>query len=489
MSGSRYIAVDLGAESGRVMAGRLAGGHITLEELHRFPNIPVRTADGLHWDVLRLYHEVLTGLRVASHRYGDGLAGIGVDAWGVDYALLDEGGRLLGNPYHYRDTRTDGVSDEVARTVSPAAQYARTGIAQIPINTLYQLVAERRSDERRLELAAALLQIPDLLHYWLSGARASEYTNATTTGMLGADGAWATDLLAALNLPTHMLLPPSPPGTILGELRADVRAECGLGSAPVILPATHDTASAVVAIPAEHSGTGHLYISSGTWSLVGLELTQPVLTEEARLAGFTHEGGVAGSYRFLINVMGLWLLQECRRAWARSGRNWSYEELTAAAARATSPGVAIEVNDAAFLHPTDMPAAIAAQIKRSGQQPIDDPVVLVRAILEGLAVKYRMVLENAQRLTGEQVRVIHIVGGGSRNELLCQLTADACRRPVLAGPVEATALGNVLVQAMGRGEVCDLAEARAIARNSAEIRVYEPCGGTRLEDLYQILHT
>ncbi len=473
---STYIAIDLGAESGRVIAGLLDGGRVRLEEAHRFANVPVRTPDGLHWDPLRLYAEALAGLRKAGHTYGPELAGVGVDAWAIDYGLLDDGGRLLGAPYHYRDARTDGVSAEVAGVVSAATQYARTGIAQLPFNTLYQLMAQRRGGDRALELARSLLMIPDLLHYWLSGESATEFTNASTTGMLGVDGAWATDMLARLDLPAHMLLAPRRPGTMLGPLRADVRAACGLGAIPVILPATHDTACAVVAVPTTGRNGGHAYISSGTWSLLGLELDHPILGEEARLAGFTNEGGVGGTYRFLTNIMGLWLVQECRRAWARAGHDRGYEELTAGAATMPSPNVVIDVDDPMFLHPDDMPAAIAGHLRRTGQDPrvVDSPIALVRAILGGLALAYRAALERAERLAGVRVGTLHVVGGGARNGLLCQLTADACQRRVLAGPVEATALGNVLVQALGAGEIRDLAEAHAVARASAEPTLYEP---------------
>ncbi len=476
---STYIAIDLGAESGRVIAGTLDAGRVQLEDLHRFSNVPVHTPDGLHWDALRLYHEALVGLRGAGQRYGTDLAGIGVDAWAVDYGLLDAAGRLLGNPYHYRDARTDGVREAVARVVSSAEQYARTGIAQLPFNTLYQLVAQARDSDRALEVSHALLMMPDLLHYWLCGERATEYTNATSTGMLGVDEVWSHDLLARLDVPAHMLLSPSRPGTTLGPLRADVRAACGLGAVPVILPATHDTACAVVAVPAaapSRTSSGHAYISSGTWSLLGLELDRPILTEEARAAGFTNEGGVAGTYRFLTNIMGLWLVQECRRAWARAGHDRGYEELTAGAAATPSPGVVIDVDDPAFLHPDDMPAAIAGHLRRTGQDPgaAGEPIPLVRAILEGLALAYRVALEQAERLAGVRVGAIHVVGGGARNSLLCQLAADACQRPVLAGPVEATALGNVLAQAVGADEIRDLAEAHDVARRSTHAALYEP---------------
>jgi rhamnulokinase len=469
-----FVAVDLGAESGRVMVGELREGRVDLTPLHRFPNVPVRLPDGLHWDVPYLYTEILAGLRAAASAYGESVVAVGVDSWGLDYGLVDAGGRLLGLPYHYRDARTDGMREEVARLISPPEQYARTGIAQLPINTLYQLAAQRKADDRTLELAENLLMIPDLLHYWLTGRRTAEYTNASTTGALGVDRGWDTDLLARLDLPAKIFLPPKPPGTVLGPLRPAVQEETGLRAARAILPGTHDTASAVAAVPATPHDAGHAYISSGTWSLLGLELDRPILGEEARLAGFTNEGGVGGTYRFLTNIMGLWLLQECRRSWARQGREWGYEELTAGAASAPSPGVILDVDDPAFLHPDDMPAAIAEYLRRTGQPAVERPEALARAIVEGLALAYRVAVERAERLAGTRVDTIHVVGGGARNGLLCQLTADACRRLVVAGPVEATALGNVLVQAMGTGRVKDLAEAHAIAGRSGDLIRYEP---------------
>jgi len=473
MADAAYVAVDLGAESGRVIVGTLRRERVELEQVHRFANVPVRTPEGLHWNVLGLYDEILDGLRAAARLGGARIAGIGIDSWAVDYGLIDAGGRLLGIPYHYRDARTDGVREEVAQVVAPREQYARTGIAQLPFNTLYQLAAQRRAGDRTLDLARDLLLIPDLLHYWLTGLRAAEYTNASTTGALGVDRQWASDLLARLDVPAHMLLPPTSPGTVLGNLRPAVQQETGLSTAQVILPATHDTACAVAAVPATPRGPGasHAYISSGTWSLFGLELDHPIVSEEARLAGFTNEGGVGNTYRFLTNIMGLWLLQECRRWWARQGSEWSYEELTERAARERSPGVVVDVDDPEFLHPEDMPAALDRHLRKTGQMPPAQPTALVRAILEGLALAYRVALMRAEALANTRVDTIHIVGGGARNGLLCRLTADACRRPVVAGPVEATAIGNVLVQAMGVGQV---AEAHAVARASAELMTYEP---------------
>ncbi len=484
MNGSRYVAVDLGAESGRVIVGTLYQGRVDLQEVHRFANTPVRTPDGLHWDVLRLYRDILDGLRAANKEQAP-IAGIGVDSWGVDYGLLDAGGRLLGLPYHYRDARTDGVREQAEYRVPAQEQYARTGIAQLPFNTLYQVLAQRLTGDRTLDVASSLLLMPDLLHYWLTGERMTEYSNASTTGALAVDGAWAADLLARLDVPSDVFVAPAHAGTIVGRLHASAQAECGLGTIPVILPATHDTACAVAAVPSRPArpGVSSAYISSGTWSLIGLELDYPIVSDKARVAGFTNERGVAGTFRFLRNIMGLWLVQECRRVWARGGHDWSYQDVTVQAAAIPSPNVVIDVDDPAFLHPADMPAAIRNQLARTGQPPLEDPIVLVRAILEGLALSYRVALEQAERLAGTRVETIHIVGGGSRNSLLCRLTANACGRPVESGPVEATALGNVLTQAMGTGDVRDLAEAHAMACASTQVTVYEPETTTDWDDL------
>ncbi len=458
-----------------MIAGAFDGGRITLEELHRFENLPSREETGLHWNLPLIQEGILAGLRRAAQQYGSDIAGIGVDGWGCDYGLLDATSELLGAPFHYRNARTDGVRESAASCVSPEEQYRRTGIAQLPFNTIYQLMAEQADGRRRLGRSATLLQMPDLLHYWLGGERASEITNAGTSGALGLDGQWDSDLLAKLGVPSHMLLPPSPPGTVLGALRAPIQDDSGLGAIPIIAPPTHDTAAAVAAVPFEAGADDHrAYISSGTWSLLGVELESPVVTNEARLAGFTNERGVGDTFRFLTNIMGLWLVQECRRSWARAGLRQDYAELTARAEKIPSPNIVIDVDDPTFLHPDDMPTAIAAQLVRGGVPPITDPVVLVRAILEGLALSYRKAVKIVERLTGAPISAIHIIGGGSRNALLCQLTAEACGRPVLAGPAEATALGNILVQAMAHGIVRDRQEARAIVRNSVTLTEYLP---------------
>jgi rhamnulokinase len=471
----RYLAVDLGAESGRVIAGTFEGDRVTLEELHRFDNVPIREETGLHWRLPLIQEGILAGLRQAAQRYGNNIAGIGVDSWGCDYGLLDSAGTLLGAPFHYRNARTDGIREQAALRVSSEEQYQRTGIAQLPFNTVYQLMAEQSDGRRLLNRAATLLQMPDLLHYWLCGESASEITNAGTTGALGVDGRWDSDLLARLDVPSHMLLTPSRPGTILGRLRGSVQDSCGLGALPIIAPPTHDTAAAVAAVPFVADPADHrAYISSGTWSLLGVELDHPIVSNQARLAGFTNERGVADTFRFLTNIMGLWLVQECRRTWARTGSHHDYTDLTARAEKIRSPDIVIDVDDPAFLHPDDMPAAIAAQLRPVESPSVSDPVVLVRAILEGLALSYRAAVHRVEQVTGLPIRAIHVIGGGSRNALLCQLTADACGRPVLAGPSEATALGNILVQATAHGIVRDLGEARAMVRNSFRLTEYSP---------------
>jgi rhamnulokinase len=477
------IAVDLGAETGRVV---VAGGDedsISLREVHRFPNRPVRTPDGLHWDLLRLFEEILIGIEAALASDADNIVSIGVDSWGVDYGLFDARGRLLGNPYHYRDARTDGVPEMYAARVSPARQYALTGIAQMSINTLYQLAAQKSEADGALGIAHSLLMIPDIMHYWLSGTRVCEFTNASTTGLLGVDGHWSDELISAIDIQRRMFGELVEPATVLGPTRSALDFGPRSRALRVVVPATHDTACAVLAAPL-HTMSGDevcAFISSGTWSLLGLELAQPILSEDARLAGFTNERGIAASTRFLRNIMGLWLVQECRRTWSREGADFTYDDLTARAATIDSPGLIVDVDDPELLHPEDMPAAIGAQLANGGQRPEHDPVALTRAIFEGLALQYRRSIADAERLAGVRVGALAIVGGGSRNALLCQLAADACERIVYAGPAEASATGNVLVQAVAFRALSDLAQIRAFVKTTAHPRVFEPRRATSID--------
>ena len=466
-------AVDLGAASGRVIRARVGPGTLQLDEVGRFDNIPVRVGGTLHWDALRIYHGVLDGLRAAGR-----VDSIGVDSWGVDYGLLDADGRLLGNPVHYRDRRTDGVPEKVLAEVPSAELYAITGLQLQPFNTLFQLVAAR--DSAGLAGARTLLLIPDLMTYWLTGTVGAERTNASTTQLLDArTGDWARDLMIRLGISPALLPVLREPGSPAGDLLPEVAAELGL-AAPTAVTAvgSHDTASAVIGVPA--AGERFAYISCGTWSLAGVELRRPVLTEASRAANFTNEVGADGTIRYLRNIMGLWLLQECLRAWRDAGQPGELEPLLREAARAPALAAVVDAGDAEFLAPGDMPSRIGAACERLGQRPPSAPAETVRCIMDSLALAHRAAVLDAQRLSDHQVEVVHIVGGGARNELLCQLTADACGLPVLAGPQEATALGNALVQARALGRIGpDLASARSLIRATQPLRRYEPAGDAR----------
>jgi rhamnulokinase len=473
VTGRLVAAVDLGASSGRVMVGRVAPNELELTEVHRFSNDPVRLPDGLHWDILRLYREVLAGLREAT-RAADGLVSIGLDSWAIDYGLLDEDGALLGDPYHYRDERTAAAVDAVHRIIDPADLYARTGLQFLPFNTIYQLAAAR--DTAAFRAARTMLMIPDLAGYWLSGVRVAEVTNASTTGLLDVHRrTWDTALIESLAIRPSLFAPLGAPGDVIGGLRDDVRDQIGAsGETLLTLVGSHDTASAVVGVPADGT-TSFAYIACGTWSLVGVELDHAILTEESRQANFTNEGGVDDRVRYLRNVMGLWLLQESLRSWELEGSPDQLPSLLIAAGELPPGGPVIDPDDPSFLPPGDMPARIAAACVRLDQPTPDSRAGFVRCILDSLAAAYGRTVRDAARLSGRSVEVVHLVGGGARNSLLCQLTADACEIPVLAGPVEATALGNVLVQARARGLLAgDLETLRALVRATQDVRRYEP---------------
>ena len=460
--GRRYAAVDLGATSGRVLTGGIEDGRVALEEVNRFPNRPVQLPDGLHWNLLHLFTEVLDGLRAAGR-----IDGVGVDTWGVDYALLDGRGRVLGLPFHYRDPRTAGMVERAFARVPAAELYGVTGIQTLPINTVFQLLAD--GDAPALMVAERLALVPDLVAYWLCGELANEITNASTTGLLDAhSGRWATDVISRLGLPTRLFDDLTEPGTPLGPLLPAHDA----ADATVYAVASHDTASAFAAAPIEDEHAAIL--SSGTWSLLGLELSGPVLSDGARAANLTNERGIDGTTRLLKNVMGMWLMEECRRAWSQRGRPASYEELQRLAEAEHGDVPLLDPDDPAFLAPGDMPARIAAFWQRTGQATPEDPGVVVRSILVSLACKYRWTLEHLEAVSGREVRRIHVIGGGARNALLCGLTAEVTGRQVLAGPIETTALGNVLVQARAAGELGSLDELRAVTAASARPTVHEP---------------
>ncbi len=471
-----YLGIDLGAESGRVMAGLWNGKRMRLEELHRFANGPVEIAGTLRWDVLRLWSETQHGLALAARAHGTAVRSVGVDTWGVDFVLLSKANELLGHPYHYRDGRTRGLMERAFRRVPRAEIFAATGLQFMELNTLYQLLALRRDHPDVLAAADCLLMMPDFFHWCLCGARLAEFTDATTTQFFHpTSGAWAYSLLNKLDLPTRILPKVVPPGTRLGPLLDSVARHTGLAKIPVIAPASHDTAAAVAAVPNPKAREGAwAYISSGTWSLMGLELDKALLSQRVLDFNLTNEGGVDGTYRLLKNISGLWLVQQCKRAFEANGLKVEYEHLVRLAKAAPALRSMIDPDDARFMNPPDMPAAIKGFCRETHQPVPSSEGALVRCALESLALKYRTVLDRLEEATAKRVEVVHIVGGGSRNALLNQFTADACNRPVLAGPVEATVLGNVLVQARACSEIGSLAELRAVVRDSCEVHTFEP---------------
>ena len=481
-----YLAIDLGAESGRVMAGMFDGQHIRLEELHRFSNGPVNVADTMRWDLLRLWSQIQVGLQKAAARFGQNIVSVGVDTWGVDFVLLSKTGEMLGQPYHYRDARTRGVMEHTFQRVPRAEVFANTGLQFMEINSLYQLLAMNQTNPALVEMADKFLMIPDFFHWLLSGSRVVEFTNATTSQMYHPTNRnWSIDMLRKLGLPTQMFPEVVAPGTKLGRLREDVARRAGLPRLEVVAPATHDTGAAIAAVPTERTGSANwAYISSGTWSLMGLELPHAVLTQRALELNVTNEGGIDGTYRLLKNIMGLWLVQECRKSFERSGSAYDYGLLAQVARDARPFRAFVDPDSPAFLAPHDMPEAIRDWCRQTNQEIPDTDGGLIRCALESLALKYRMVLGWLEELSGEKTEVIHIVGGGTQNELLNQFTANATGRPVITGPVEATALGNVLVQARTSGSVGSLSQIRDIVRASSTMQRYEPQNTAQWNDAY-----
>jgi len=474
MSAARnYLALDLGAESGRAILGILKEGRLDLQEIHRFPNSPCKAGGHLYWDSLKLFEEMKRGLGLAFQQAGGHLESLGIDTWGVDFGLIDAAGELLGNPVHYRDARTDGIFEKAFDVVPRAEIFQQTGIQFLQFNTLFQLFAMRRAGSPMLEIADRLLMMPDLFNFWLTGEKAQEYTNATTTQCYDTGKReWAEELISRFNLPRKIFGEVASTGTIIGDVRARVREELGIGSVKVALPATHDTGSAVIAVPAR--GENWAYISCWTWALIGAETREPVIDEKSLRFNFTNEGGAFGTNRLLCNVMGLWLLQQARKSWSKGGKEISYDEIVGAAREAKGHAAWIDPDDQRFFNPADMVEAIASYCVATNQSPPDSLGSVARCIIESLAMKYRLKIEHIEEMTGRKIDVIHIVGGGSRNELLCEATADACGRLVLAGPAEATAMGNVLVQAAATGELDGVDEVRAVSRASSEMKEYQP---------------
>ena len=478
MSSQVFLAVDLGASSGRVVAGLFDGAKLSLEEVYRFENGGVLAGGRMHWDILSLWQHVQSGLRAAGKTYGGRIVSVGVDTWGVDFGLLGRNDELLGNPYHYRDRHTAGILDKAFRIVPREEIFAATGLQFMEFNSLYQLLAMKQAGSPLLDVAQSFLMIPDLFHWLLTGVKANEYTNASTTQCLNPKtGSWATDLLDRFGLPTQFLGPIVPPGSVLGKLQASVVEETNLTNVQVILPGTHDTASAVMAVPAA-SKPGQrpdwCYISSGTWSLMGVETPQPIINDRCYQLNFTNEGGVAGTTRVLKNIAGLWLVQECRRIWKLQGREFSFDELMQRAAEALPLTSLVNPDDPSFVAPKDMPAAIRDYCARTGQMAPATEGAIIRAALESLALRYRIVLGYLEELIGGLIETIHIVGGGAQNRLLCQMAADACNRRVVAGPIEATSIGNLMMQAVAQGAIGSIAEAREITCTSFAVQEYEP---------------
>lgn len=485
MATRNIAAIDLGAESGRTILARFDGQRLELRETHRFPNLPVDILGTLYWDLLGLWREIKLGLGKTASGRDQRIDLIGIDTWGVDFGFLDSAGRLLGNPVHYRDRRTDGILEHAFARVPREEIYRRTGLQFLKFNSLLQLLAiQREAGATPFEGAHRLLFIPDLFNYFLTGHAVTEPTIASTSQFLDPlTQEWASELLERFELPTAFLPPIVPTGSLLGPLTAPLVEETGASGARVVVSAGHDTAAAVAAAPAQ--GTDWCYISSGTWSLMGTELDRPLITPQALADNFTNEAGVCRTVRFLKNIMGLWLVQECRRGLERRGRALDYAALVRAAAEAPPFGPIVHPDDESFMKPADMPTAIRDFCVRTGQSPPADEGSLVRCCLESLALCYRRTLRRIEANVGRPMRGIHIVGGGSQNELLCQFTADCCQVEVLAGPVEATAMGNALVQLLGIGELGSLEEVRSVVRASSPTARYRPGPSEGWDEAYR----
>jgi len=481
--GLDLVAIDLGASSGRAMLGQFDGNRVSLRELHRFSNGPVRLPDGIHWDVLGIWSDLLQGLAIAAREPSVELAGVGIDTWGVDFGLLDRSGALIGNPYHYRDSRTDGMLEAAFERVPRAQIFGQTGIQFMEFNTLFQLLSMVLNKSPEIEIAENLLMMPDLLNYWLTGRKVGEFSICTTSqcyDTLKKDWSWT--LLDALGIPSDIFPEVIPAASVVGQMLPSIAQDLGMTPIPVLAPACHDTGSAVAAVPA--TGADFVYVSCGTWSLMGTELSEPLVNDDSLRLSLTNEGGVCDTFRFLKNITGLWLVQECRRQWTLEGEELSWDGLTMMAYKAEPLRSVVDPDCSDFLRPGDMPSRIRAYCERTGQSVPESKGAIIRCALEGLALKYRWVLEGIEDVLGRRLSPLHLVGGGIKNRLLCQFAADATGREVVAGPVEATAIGNTLTQVMALGELDSLADLRQVVRDSFEIVHYEPSGDPRWEDAY-----
>lgn len=483
-----HLAVDLGASGGRVLAGAFNGDKLALSEIHRFANGPVDVVGRLHWDLLGLWGHVTDGLRKAAEQHKGAVKSVAVDTWGVDYALLGPGDELLGNPYHYRDRRTDGIMERALQIVPQREVFAQTGLQFMGINTLYQVYASRLANSPVLAAAERFLMMPDVFHWLLTGVKSNERTNASTTQFYNPQtGTWARDLFDKLGIPTKMLAELIDPCTKLGPLRKAVAEDTNLPGVEVVAPGTHDTASAVLAVPAASRPGARpdwCYVSSGTWALMGVETPKPVINDRCAALNFTNEGGIGGTTRLLKNITGLWIVQECRRIWQRQGQDHSWDSLAQQATAAKPLVSLINPDHADFATPGDMPQAIREFCRRTGQPVPESVGQVVRAALEGVALKSRWVLAGLEELVGGRIETVHIVGGGTQNKLLCQLTADACGRRALAGPVEATAIGNVLAQLMATGAIGSMADARQVVARSFPLAEFTPTAGAAWDEAY-----
>ncbi len=482
MANLKMLAIDLGASSGRGIVGSFDGEKLTLTENHRFPSDPLTVAGTFSWDILRIFYEIKQSISKCALSEDKDIRTIGIDTWGVDYGLLDKNGKLLCNPKHYRDTRTVGIQDYAEQFMPKKRLYDITGIQFCDYNTVWQLCAEIRDNPELMAAAHKMLHIPDLLDYFLTGEMQSEYTIASTGAMLDAkNGQWSKEIIDAFKIPERLLAPIVKPGTKVGGLLPSLIEELGDIKADVVKVASHDTASAVVAVPAI-KGEDFIFISSGTWSLMGTETMSPIINEKSFSYNFTNEGGFGGSIRFLKNIMGLWIEQESRRQWKREGKSFTFDELSNAAMASKPCQCIINPDDASFGVPGNLPKAIREYCQKTGQHVPENEGEIVRAIFDSLALRYRWSVEAIDDMRGSRIPFINIVGGGTKEEPLCQLCADACGRPVLAGPVEATAIGNLAVQAISCGELADLNEARELVRRSFDVKSYEPCTNADMWD-------
>ena len=469
----KMLAFDFGASSGRAILGIFDGNKLITEELHRFSNDPVNVRGNFYWDILRLFHEIKQGIIKCVNVGHKDIDSIGIDTWGVDYGLLDERGNLLGNPYHYRDTRTDGIMEEVFKIIPKGELYQKTGIQFMKFNTIFQLYSTKLNTPSMLDQAKTLLFIPDLLNYFLTGVKVTEYSIASTSQLLDPQTrTWSDEILDKLELPRQMLTDIVPSGTIIGKLSKTLAQELGIGEVNVVASASHDTASAVTAVPA--ANRDYVYISSGTWSLMGVEADEPIINEMSSQLAFTNEGGVSNKIRFLKNIMGLWLVQECKRQWNKEGDNCSFAELEKLA-REAKPFVSfVDPDDDSFMTPGNMPEKIRAFCKKTNQPVPESKGEVIRCVLQSLALKYRKTVESLEQILGKELPVVHMVGGGIKDTLLCQFTANATGRKVIAGPVEATSIGNLMTQAMALGKINSLQEIRQVVKNSVATTEYLP---------------